>query len=298
MTEAEKLQAAAQAAQQEVSNTPQNETAINPTVSPEDIATAIKTVDAEVVRANSNTTTVQLPSNGLMNPSIKEVTLKRMSVKQSKTLFTSKDPNYLTTLVMDCIVEPVNIRREDLHPNDIVYLLFILRRISSPKNVVQKVYCNNPRCRHEFTTPVNVDQLKVNYATPSEYKFSVKLPDAQDTIQFRILSEGQLINCDKIAERQIKQYEIKDEEEADWHRLISKTAYMFVSKNDLEFDQFKDKIDYIETLSAFDFATFNKAYNDIVNSFGLDRKFIVTCPKCGEVQEVEAYVAPDFFLLV
>ena len=256
---------------------------------------AQKEVKNEEVKANSNTTRVQLPSNGLMNPNITEVTLKRMTTLQSKTLFTSTDPNYLTTLVLDCIVEPSNITTNDLHPNDIVYLIFVLRHISSPKNITQNWRCDNPRCLKEFETQVKIPELVVNYANPQSYNLEIKLPDCGDKLSFRILSEGDLTNCDKIADRQIRQFNIED---AKWHKLISKIAYMITAKNDLEFDSFKDKVSFLESLSAYDFDTFNKAYNDIIASFGLDRKYMDTCPHCKEPVEVEAYIAPDFFRLV
>lgn len=256
---------------------------------------AQKEITAAEVKANSNTTTVRLPSNGLMNPNITEVTLKRMTTLQSKTLFTSNDPNYLTTLIMDCIVEPTNITVNDLHPNDIVYLVFILRHISSPKNVIQNWRCDNPRCLREFETQVKVQELSVDYATPDKYNLFVKLPDSGDTLEFRILSEGALTDCEKIAERQIRQFNIQDDK---WHKLISKIGYMITTKNGAEFETFKDKINYLESLSAYDFDTFNKAYNEIISSFGLNRKYVDTCPHCKEPVEVEAYIAPDFFRLV
>ena len=259
------------------------------------IVTAQKQVANEEVKASSNTTTVQLPSNGLMNPNIKEVTLKRMSTLQSKTLFTSNDPNYLTTLILDCIIEPANITINDLHPNDIVYLLFILRYISSPKNVLQSWRCDNPLCLKEFETQVKIPELSVDYATPGEYDLSIKLPDCGDILEFRILSEGDLTNSDKIADRQIRQFNIEDDK---WHKLISKIGYMITTKNGLEFENFKDKITYLESLSAYDFDTFNKVYNDVISSFGLNRKYVDTCPHCQEPVEVEAYIAPDFFRLV
>ena len=73
---------------------------------------------------------------------------------------------------------------------------------------------------------------------------------------------------------------------------------MVTARNGLEFDSFKDKIKYLESLSAYDFDTFNQAYNDIISSFGLDRNYVDTCPHCGEPVEVEAYIAPEFFRLV
>lgn len=259
------------------------------------VVQAEKEVRNAEIKANSNTITVKLPSNGLINPNITEVTLKRMSALQSKTLFTSNDPNYLTTLIMDCIVEPSNITPKDLHPNDVVYLLFILRHISSPKNVTQTWRCDNPRCLKQFQTQVKIQELPVEYATPDKYDLSIKLPDSGDVLEFKILSEGELTDCQKIAERQVRQFEIQDEQ---WHVMISKIAYMITTKNGLEFEKFKDKVEYLESLSAYDFDSFNKAYNDIISTFGLNRKYIDTCPHCNEPVEVEAYIAPDFFRLV
>ena len=222
------------------------------------LVTATKEVESEKIKTSENTTTVQLPSNGLINPRIKEVTLRRMTVKESKTLYTSNDPNYLATLVTGCIIEPVNISTKDLHPNDVIYLTYILRYISTPKNLEQQVACTNPQCRKIFKTSVDIPNLKVNYATPDKYDFSVKLPDCKDRLKFRILSEYDIVNCEKISTRKVK----------------------------------------LENLSAYDFESFNKAYNEITKSFGINRKFYTECPHCKDAVEVEAYIAPDFFQLV
>lgn len=262
-------------------------------------ADARKQEKVDAIKASQNTTTVKLPSNGLINPKVKEVTLKRMTTLQSKTLFSNQDPNFLTNLVMDCIIEPINITINDLHPNDIVYLMFVLRHISSPKEVSQKTICSNPRCRHEFNVPVKIEQLKVNYADTEKLGNShvVTLPDSGDVIKFKILSEGDITNCDRITERKIKQQNIEYSEQ-EWFRAINKIAYMIEEINNDVKEVFEDKIKYLENLSAYDFESFNKEYNDIVNSFGLDRKIITDCPKCSTANEVEAYISPEFFRLV
>ena len=57
---------------------------LNATVSQEvltkSIVEAEKQLKKEEIKATSNTTTVQLPSNGLINPNITEVTLRRMTL--------------------------------------------------------------------------------------------------------------------------------------------------------------------------------------------------------------------------
>ena len=263
----------------------------------ESLEASRKQKTADEIKASENTITVKLPSNGLINPNITEVTLKRMTTKQSKALFTSSDPNYLTTLLLSCIVDPVNVKATDLHSNDVVYLLFILRYISSPKSLVQKVICQRGSCQHTYDQEIKVNELKVTYATPEEYVLNCKLPDKGDVIVFKILSEGELINCENIANRKIKQENIPVAEE-EWTRMLGKIAYMIQTVNDKEFATFDEKLKYLEDLSYYDFEYFNKVYNDIISSFGVERKIVSTCPKCGNTNEVYAYISPEFFRLI
>lgn len=259
-------------------------------------AQSAKELKNEEIKSTQNTTVVKLPSGGLINSNIKEVTLRRITTKELKTLHTSKDPNYLTLLLLSCIVEPTNIKDTDLHPNDIIYLLFVLRKISSPKNVVQQVRC--PICEKLFESTVVVDKLKVNYYDGKQgNEFTTKLPENGDTLSFKVLSEGELINSEKIANRQIRQFELSDED-AEWHRIISRMACQLVTKNGIELEEFKDKVDYLESLSGYDFESFQDAYSKIVSKFGVDTNYISTCPHCKEDVEVVAYIAPDFFRLI
>lgn len=281
--------------QENIQNTVSRETQIPKEELQSSIAKSIEQVKADEIKTSQNTTTVQLPSNGLLNPNIKEVTLRRMTVKESKTLYTSSDGDYLATLIKGCIVDPVNITLKDLHPNDIIYLSFILRYISSPKKVMQKAICQNPKCRKVFTHQVDINNLKVKYATPDEYNYLVKLPDCGSTVKFKILSEYEITNCEKIATRRARQENVDD---TDWYTLTSKIAYMITDIDNEPQEDMDKKLEFIESLSAYDFESFNKAYNDITSTFGLNRSFYEECPHCKEDVEVEAYIAPDFFQLV
>lgn len=259
------------------------------------ITEAISAVSSNEVLTNEATTTVKLPSNGLMNPSVTNVTLKRMTTMQTKTLYTSKDPNFLTSLIKGCVVSPANFSLDDVHPNDIIYLCFMLRYISSPRNLKQKIRCTE--CENLYDADVRIPELKVKYSEHIENNFKVTFEDSGDTVTFKVLSEGEIQHCEQIARRRAKQKELTGDD-VTWEILLSKIAYMIKSKNGEPFEDFDDKFKYLQELSAFDFESFNKAYNDITESFGLDRKFVTECPKCGNSDEVEAYIAPDFFRLV
>lgn len=261
----------------------------------EAIVDAQTTLNNRKILVTQNTTTIQLPSNGLINPKINQVTLRRMTVKEIKTLHTSKDPNYLSTLILGCIVDPANVTVNDLHPNDIIYLLFVLRYISTPNNLIQKNRC--PECGREFDSKVDIQELNVDYMEEHENEFTCTLPECNSKLTFRILSEGELQNAEKISNRKAKQLQL-DEEDAEWYNLISKTAYQLVSKDDKDFEEFKDKVEFLESLSAYDFEFYQTEYSKIIRSFGIDLKYMTECPKCGEDIEVQAYIAPDFFRLV
>jgi hypothetical protein len=259
------------------------------------ITEAVSAVDANEVLTTEATTTVKLPSNGLMNPSITQVTLKRMSTQQAKTLYTSKDPNFLTSLIKGCVVVPTNFSLNDVHPNDVIYLCFMLRYISTPKNLQQKVICSE--CGNMYDTTVSIPSLEVKYSEYTENNFKVALTDSKDVLTFRVLSEGEIQHCEQIARRRAKQKDLSGDDVV-WEILLSKVAYMITSKNGEPFDDFDSKYKYIQDLSAYDFETFNKVYTETTESFGLVRKFMADCPKCGCSDEVEAYIAPDFFRLV
>ena len=86
--------------------------------------------------------------------------------------------------------------------------------------------------------------------------------------------------------------------EEDWTRMISKISYMIKTVNEKEFNTFNEKLEYLENLSYYDFEYFNKIYTDIINSFGIERNVISTCPECGNTNEVYVYISPEFFRLI
>lgn len=259
------------------------------------VVEAAKEVESTKIVRTQNTTTVDLPSNGLMNKNITRVTLRKMSVMEMKTLHTSMDPNYLSNLILSVITEPSNITLEDLHPNDVIYLLFVLRYISSPKNITQLAEC--PTCKRGIEFQVSVQELDVNYSKEDDNEFSVTLPECGDKLTFKILSEGSIIDTERIAQRKAKQQNLSEEDTA-WSLILAKTSYWLMTKNDLDFEKFNDKLEYISSLSAYDFETLRVAYAKEVEKFGLDRKIITTCDNCKDEIEVEAYISPDFFRLV
>lgn len=258
----------------------------------EAITNSMKEIKSDNIIKTQNTQNIQLPSNGLINPDITEVTLRRMTVKETKTLWTSNDPDFLTNVILGCIVEPINIKAEDLHPKDINYLTFILRYISSPKKLERKYRCTS--CGKIFTDTVSIPELKVKYATPDEYNYYIKLPDCGDSIKLHILSEGELRNIEKISTRKAKQLGLDDDA---WSILISKTSKMLEEINDEPTVSITKTTQYLESLSAYDFDTIHKAYNDIIHSFGMETNYFTECPHCKDAIEVTAYYDPDFFQL-
>ena len=90
--------------------------------------------------------TFKLPSNGYFGGP-KEITLRAMTTKEEKLLYTSRDLGFLDRLIKSCCIEPTDLDTTTLHQNDIMYLTFALRELTFGNTYMQEVVC--PHCGRE-----------------------------------------------------------------------------------------------------------------------------------------------------
>ena len=103
--------------------------------------------------------TVQLPSNGLFGGP-KEITLRAMTTKEEKILMTSKDFSVFDRLVKSCCVEPKDLDTGLLHQNDIMYLVYALRKITFGDSYIQEVTC--PECGFKQEMEIDISEMTIN----------------------------------------------------------------------------------------------------------------------------------------
>ncbi len=129
----------------------------------------------------------ELPSQGLFGGP-KKVTVRPMTTREEKMLYTTKDSTYLDKIVKSCIVEPSDCSLDNLHAADITYLLFMIREMTFGPNYKQNMQC--PYCNHQQLIEIDITEM-ANYLLDFEEleKYStIELPICGDTIKIKLLS--------------------------------------------------------------------------------------------------------------
>ena len=70
--------------------------------------------------------TYKVPSAGVFGGPT-EVTIRPMTTKEEKIIYTSRDMSFIEKIVKSCIIEPKDVKISLLHPNDISFLLYIYK---------------------------------------------------------------------------------------------------------------------------------------------------------------------------
>lgn len=233
--------------------------------------------------------TYKVPSAGLFGGPT-EVTMRPMTTKEEKIIYTSRDMSFIEKIVKSCIVEPKDVRMSELHPNDITYLLYMLRELTFGPNYRQKMQC--PHC--DLKQDIEIDITEMTYDVLDldglDEKLRVSLPVCGDTIQLKLLSQGEFNEISDIIKRMNRQNKLSDPE---GYEYIYRFAKMVKAINEEEKTDIKEVVSYLENLNMRDFGTIKNALSNI--PMGINTLNIRTCKSCGEEVEVFGAAVPEFF---
>ena len=171
--------------------------------------------------------TFKLPSSGYFGGP-KEVTLRAMTTKEEKLLYTSRDLTFLDRLIKSCCVEPKDLDTGLLHQNDIMYLTFALRELTFGSTYLQEVIC--PICGHKQQVEIDITEMEIkNLDTDGiEQKLNVKLPVNGDTLQLKLLSSGDIRRIDRVVKQKTAKGRLKNPDE---YELLLKMAELVTVEN-------------------------------------------------------------------
>ena len=93
--------------------------------------------------------TYKVPSAGLFGGPT-EVTIRPMTTKEEKIIYSSKDASFLEKIVKSCIIQPKDINMSKFHPNDITFLLYMIRELTFGPKYKQKVQCPNCNLKQDI----------------------------------------------------------------------------------------------------------------------------------------------------
>lgn len=234
------------------------------------------------------TKTFQLPSCGLFGGP-KEVTVRPMTTKEEKILYTTKDATFIQKIVTSCTVDPENLDTNKLHPSDITYLLYMIREMTFGPNYKQQMQC--PYCNLKQDIEIDITEM-TNYLldfNELEKAFNVTLPVNGDTLKLKLLSQGDMEDISKTIKKLNRDGRLKDPE---GYEYIYRFARIIETINGEERD-IRDVVEYIDNLNLRDFDEIKKALNSV--KIGIDTTNIRVCKNCGEEVEVFGVTVPEFF---
>lgn len=233
--------------------------------------------------------TYKVPSAGLFGGPT-EVTLRPMTTKEEKIIYTSRDMSFIEKIVKSCIVEPKNVDIDLLHPNDITYLLYMIRELTFGPNYKQKMQCPYCGLRQDIEIDITEMTYEILDLESLDEKLNVKLPVCGDTVQLKLLSQGDFNHIDEYIKRLVRQNKLEDPE---GYKYVYRFAKMIKTINGEEKEDIKEVISYVDNLNMRDFG----AIKDILQSIpiGINTLNIRKCRNCGEEVEVFGAAVPEFF---
>lgn len=235
---------------------------------------------------------IQLPTNGLLyqdcdDPDIKSgmIRLRPMSLSDEEIIANQsyiKNGTVFRRLLDNCITS--NIDAKELVPYDTYYLLYALRRITYGEDYKFEVTCRN--CGKKYEYSLNVSDLSFEELKPEDNAqpiVTLKLPVSKFTVTIKTVTLG------------------TEEEVARLSRTsdAGDAVLGYVARTEQILDDNDDPIspsDYIEFYKALpgrDRAEITKAFEKI-DELEIPT-VIVTCPKCGEEEEMQVPFSKEFF---
>jgi len=217
-----------------------------------------------------------LPSNGLFGGPTK-VTMRPMSGKEEKLMYTSRDNSFIEKIVKSCIVEPKDINMDLLHPSDIDYLLYMLREMTFGPNYLQKMQC--PHCGYLQDIEIDITEMTYYVLDLEELEklSTITLPVSGDIIKIKLLSQGDIKEINSYIKKMTMNKKLED---AEGYEYVYRYAKIIESINGEEPENIRDVISYLENINLKDFNEIKKTLTDI--KIGINTKNIRTCEKCGE----------------
>lgn len=233
--------------------------------------------------------TFNVPSNGYFGGP-KQITLRAMTTKEEKILYTSRDMKFLERLIKSCCVEPADLDTGLLHQNDLMFLTFALRELTFGSTYEQDIIC--PDCGTKQKVEIDISEMEVSILDTEHLDeiLKVELPVNKDTLQLKLMSKGESNKIERLVKSKNAKGKIKNPEE---YEFLLKLTALIDTKNGEDFESEESKQNYVDNLNLRDL---NAIQNALLQAdFGIDNSNIRVCSNCGEDIEVNGLICPEFF---
>jgi len=240
---------------------------------------------------------VELPSSGLLydDEALKsgKLRVRPLTIKEESLLGSQKEEDRISVLdviIKKCLLDPIPY--EKLLITDKLYILFYLRRISYGDDYKVNVKCDS--CGFQFSHNLKffesfvVKKLEGEESEP----YSVKLSSSGSEVKFRMLRVSDETDIVKYGRNALK----RNRDNAGDPTYSYKIAKHIVSVDGKEDIPLLERIDFVENLIGMDSSCLKDSIEE--KQSGLDIRYKVECPQCGNSMEEMVRFTAEFFRTV
>lgn len=241
---------------------------------------------------------ITLPSQGLFNPEIPEGKLiqRCMMVSDQKFLSGSNQSagSAINQLIQRTITSPEGFDVSKLTVADTLYLLFKLRVLSYGKDYTFRTRC--PECGKKIDVSLDLSELPVEILEPGfEDNLIVKLPNRQDTVYTKVLTNEDTEEIDREIKRRKRRN--KDDDSEYILRIVRSIIKIELAKpNQDGKSELTGSLDierYVSSLTNLDASAIISARDSI--TYGITPIIEYVCPECREYIDVSIQFSSGFF---
>lgn len=234
--------------------------------------------------------TVTLPSKGLLykdNDIPSEVSIRGMTTRDEKVLYTSMSDNAFKRVLRNCIISPKNIDINKLVASDEMFLILQLRMVTYGN--LYKVALKCPHCGETSEYNVDLSKLNIEYLDDNFIEpIEIKLPRTKKTVGIKLLRNEDTEFIEKYSRKQAKDFNIPYREVEYIVRLAK-----FIKQIDGKDVDFITARAFIENLPSMDSAKIRTVIDKI--NLGVDTNVTQACRSCGKEFDFNLPLTSEFF---
>jgi len=238
--------------------------------------------------------TYKLPSGGLIyeKPVAENITLKSMTARHEMQRLnaTNMPLKTLADIIEDCMIDKPATHVYDLAVGDYEFLLHKLRIVTYGSGYKVNLIC--PYCEESIEAIAQLDDLEVKPFNREEFETlrTITLPSCGKTVTLKVQTPRMLDNLEtKTKELKKKAPDAKIHFETFAQLLLAIDTVDDQKLNSVELEFF------INDLSARDLNKLMNTIDKLNNYIGLNNRFIIPCPSCGEPVSTFFRFGPEFF---
>jgi hypothetical protein len=231
--------------------------------------------------------THELPSRGILNGIKPEITIRNMTTSDEKTLLGST-PDAINYVLKDCLIEPSDLKLDDLISPDKHFLMLKLRIVSYGSIYPVSFKCSS--CKETSEYKLDLDDLPINYLEEGfeEPYDEFELPKTKYKIALKIPRIKEMNDIETKAKRFHKKFTEAKGDIAYIYRLMANIATV-----DGKVLPLNDKQQLVEELPVMDTSYLKNRISKL--KVGYDTEIIEECPRCGEEVRFELPITAEFF---